>query len=104
VIQADITADHRSAQGPTGFPHSLDGLGQGPVLLGNLRAGEVEAIGDGSRPRPSAGQVAGSLGHGANGALTGIQLAIPAIAVGGGGDSPLATGEAQDRSAGPWPL
>ena len=63
VVERNITAGDRSAQGTAGFRHPLAGLGQGPIALRGFRGGEVEVIGDRQGLSPDTAQVTGRFRH-----------------------------------------
>ena len=63
VVEADVAADDRDAEGAARLGHAVDGLGQLPHHLGVLGVAEVEAVDDGQRPGADAGQVEHRLGH-----------------------------------------
>ena len=83
VVEADVAADDGRAEGAAGLGHALDDLGQLVVDRGVVGRAEVEAVGDRHRGRADAGDVARRLGHGDAAALARLEVAEPAVAVGG---------------------
>ena len=97
VVQADVAADHRDAQCPTGPRHATDALLQLIIDFGTLRIAEIQAIGERQGFRADAGEVARDLGHRQLAAPEGVQVALPAVPVDGDGDGGVRFLDAEDR-------
>ena len=91
VVEADVAAHHRNLQGQAGFAHAEDRLGELPHHLFPFRVAEVQAVREPQRRRAHAGQVPGRFHHRGHAARVGVQVAIPAVAVHGQGESPGAS-------------
>ena len=88
VVEADVAAHHRQAEGAARLGHPVDGLRELPHHLGVLRVAEVQAVDERERPRPDAGQVEHRLGHHPRRAGPRVDRAPPVVAVGGQGQRP----------------
>ena len=85
VVQADVAADNRRTEGLTGLGHPVDSLRELPHDLGVLRVSEVQAVHDGQRSGPDAGEVHDRLGHYLGRSPTGVDRTPAMVAVGGNG-------------------
>src|SRR6266849_2355779 len=83
VVEADVAAGDRRAEGGAGFGDAVDGFAELPHHFGLFGAAEVEAIRGGDGARAAGGHVAGGFGDGMHRADARIQLAPAAVAVGG---------------------
>ena len=102
VVEADVAADDREGEGPARLGHPVDALGELPHDLGMFGVAEVQAVDDGHRRRPHAGQVGHALGQRERRAGPGIERAVAGIGVGGHrhparGVGQAGTGQAQER-------
>ena len=83
VVEGDVAGDDREVQRPAGLGHSLDAADELAHDGRPLGIAEVEAVGDGQRPRADGGEVAPGLRHRLRPARGGIGGAVAGRAVGG---------------------
>src|SRR5258708_10297151 len=89
VVEADVAAGDRSAEGGASFGEAIDGFAELPHHFGFLRAAEIEAVRGGDRSRSARGHVAGGFGDRVHGAHARIQLAPTTLAIGREGEGAL---------------
>ena len=85
VVEADVARHDRIVQRPAGFGHALDAADQLAHDHRVLRAGKVQAVGDGQRLAAHRHDVAPGLRHGLFAALKRIGKAVTRRAIGGDG-------------------
>jgi hypothetical protein len=89
VVEADVAAGDRGAQGLAAVGESAHRLGELPHDARILRGAEVEAVRDGERPRAADRDVAVGLGEGELRAGVRVEARVAAVAVGRDGDAAL---------------
>ncbi|OIQ79797.1 hypothetical protein GALL_384550 [mine drainage metagenome] len=82
VVQRDVPAGDRDAEGLAGVRETLDGLHELPHRVRVLGRAEVQAVGDRERARARGGDVAVRLGEGELGAGVRVELGPAAVRVG----------------------
>ena len=88
VVEADVATDNRDPEGDTGLGNAVHGLRELPHHLGVLGIAEVEAVHDGQRSGPNAGQVHQRLGDHPGRTTAGVDGTPAVVAVGGHGQAP----------------
>ena len=82
VVERDVSRDDGRLERAAGEGEPLHRRGELAQDLGPLGVAEVEAVGDGERPRARAGDVQGRLGHGVRGAAHRVGEAVARVDVG----------------------
>ena len=83
VVEGDVAGDDREIQRPAGVGHALDAAHELAHDVRPLGVAEVEAVGDGERPRAHGGEVAPRLGDRLRTARGRIGGAVAGRAIGG---------------------
>ena len=99
VVQRDVAAGDRQAQGDAGVGEAADALGELPEGLGARGIAVVEAVGDAQRPGARDRHVAGRLGDRHRGAQPRVEHADRGVAVGRGDERLGGALDPQDRGA-----
>src|SRR5262249_46813469 len=81
VVEADVPARDRSPQRRASFSHAIHGLAELPHPLRSFRGAEVEAIGQGERPRPACHEVAASFGDNQTSPASRINPAVARVRI-----------------------
>ena len=100
VVQADVAAHDRHAQLPACLGHPVDRLRELPHHLGSFRVAEVEAVDQGERAGPDAGDVTARLRDSQRRPGPRIDSAIAGVAVGGDGQRVATAAQAKDGGVG----
>ena len=87
VVEADVPAGDRHAEGGAAVREPAHGLGELPHHRGVLRRAEIQAVRHGQRARPGRRHVPVGLGQRQLGAQVGVEPAVAAVAVGGQRDA-----------------
>ena len=82
IVKTNITARNRRFKGPTGLAYAGNRFLELPVNIGLIWIAEVQAVSNCYRLCAGANHISCRFSHGDSSAHSGIQINIPAIAVG----------------------